>query len=195
MLILAQIPFVPEAVEGPNVMTPGAWIIVAIVLAGVIAGVASMIIRYFKNIHIPYKRLEGSAFGVWYFAQSGDVNTFLLLLSFTKAVELLQQHCGWSELNVLRAFKGVHIYIMSTPSWRDYWSSNKNVAGLDPAGDAIVVGSDLAALLHELAHQYQDVVDGFVDYEHLGWMANGIRKAEEEFAKWLSTQPTPSRIT
>jgi hypothetical protein len=97
----------------------------------------------------------------------------------------------WLAINLPEISK-LKIYVRSTPAWSD---GGRKVAGI-LNGNVITVGSDLAALCHELAHFLRRELDG-VDlqaadalplaeqHEHLFWQTNGIQTAIDNYTVWL----------
>lgn len=183
--------FVPEGVNLPNKMTLGAWVILAIVVTAILAGVIWMVARLITS-RIPWKKLPGNAMNVTYYGEGFEPNVMLLSMAFTAVCDFLVEHTTWKGPDIVRALMGTNIYVKPTKEWKD---GVQEVAGLDPEGSWVLVGVDFAALLHECAHQVEDVVDHKVDYAHAGWEAKGIYKADAAFSKWLSTQRVASGIT
>jgi hypothetical protein len=179
--------FVPEGVNLPNVMTVGAWVIVGVVVAAALAGVTWMIVRALKDNYVPWQQLPGSPQSALFFGKDHTPNVVRLHAALTTAQTFLIKYTTWNAVAVVHALQGIRIYVMPTTAWIDGQAGK--VAGLDPSGPTVVVGSDFAALLHECAHQCEEVIDHAVDYAHAGWEAKGIRHAEEEYIAWLSRIP------
>ena len=173
--------FTPTGVDLPNVMTPGAWVIVGIVVAAVLASGAYVLVRFLQA------RIKWQPFPVahplspMYYGKDHEPDAALLLMAVSTTLSLLVQHTTWRAADIMAALQGLRIYVQPTPSWDD---NGRQVAGLSLDG-AVMVGSDFAALLHECAHVCEERIDRTVRYDHAGWDAAGIRRAENAFAAWL----------
>lgn len=180
-------PFRPEGVNLPNVMTPGAWIILAVILSAILAGFIYMYTRFRKD-QIPWNTLAGF-YSAKFFVEPGN-ETFSaarLVAALKKSEELLKKHTQWTSEQLQAAFKRVCVFVKKDNSWQD--QAGREVAGQDPSGKVVVVGADFAALLHEMAHQTEEVADKIIDYAHSRWIIKGIRAAEAEYLEWLKTVP------
>lgn len=90
----------------------------------------------------------------------------------------------WEMVALIKAINGVHIIVKATPDWTDGFG--RHVGGEELPGDTIAVGSDLTALLHELAHLAERKLDGLEDATHAGWAAKGITLADVTFRQRLA---------
>ena len=176
----------------PNKMYPGTWVLLAVVLLGILGGFTYMLVRYLKS-RVKWKRLPGTT--AKYFGKSHEPNVELLAACHKKSAELLAKHSQystppgglikWSLSAVTKALSDARIYVMDEDKWVDEWG--RKVAGIQ-AGRNLIVGRNLAAFLHECAHRCEEVIDKERDMDHVTWVADGIRAAEDEFAVWLSGQ-------
>lgn len=184
-------PWRPTGLNMPNVMTPGAWVIVGVVLAAIIAGITVMIVRARKATYIPWKPLPLYSPSARYFVKGGaPLDLVFLVAALREAERLLAQHTKWST-TVHAAFENVRVYVMDTESWD---MNGVKVAGLDPSGRSVVVGPSLAALCHEMAHQCEEKLENLIDYGHTRWGLNGIAAANDEFDTWLSRRGSADRV-
>jgi len=182
--------FVPEGVNLPNVMTPGAWVIVGVVVSCALAGLIWMIVRVVQTTYIPWKHLPDSPLEAKYYGKDYTPNLTRPNEALNTAQALLIKNTTWKAVDVANALHGIRVYVMATPAWVDFQAGK--VAGLDPAGPAVVVGSDFAALLHECAHQCEDFIDHVIEYDHKNWGAKGIWTADAAYTEWLNTTVTTS---
>lgn len=182
-------PFRPEGVNLPNVMTPGAWVIVAIILSAILAGFIYMLVRVKKD-QVPWNRLVGF-YSASFFVEAGNTtfSAARLVAALLKAEELLKKYSNtfWSHADFQKSFERMCVYVKKDNAWVD--AQGEKVVGQDPSGRVVVVGADYAALLHEMAHQVEEKIDKVVDYTHEHWVTKGIRAAEAEYLEWLKTVP------
>jgi hypothetical protein len=148
----------------------------------ILAAGARLLYVYWQRFVLQWKPLPGFN-GAWYVGhENGPVaRVDVLTAAYAWALERLARI--WPDAR--RACDGVRVKVMPTPEWHDVWQ--RKIAG-DEAGEYVTVGSDFAALLHELAHLVELRLDGVVDAAHAGWAAKGIRAAEDDFAAWLKAQ-------
>jgi hypothetical protein len=177
-------------------MTP--WII--LVLAVVCAGLGVSIWSWWQMFG-GWKPLHPWSSGVQYkvsgYESAAVQEDIYHALSFALAQLWLEYGHGrndaWARLGTnLPEISKLKIYVRDTPTWND---GGRKVAGM-LNGNVITVGSDLAALCHELAHFLRRKLDG-VDlqaadalplaeqHEHLFWQTNGIQAAIDNYTVWL----------
>jgi hypothetical protein len=176
-------PFRPEGVNLPNVMTPGAWALVIAIIAAILCGFGFMLFKMLKD-RIQWKPLAGFYAAKYFAEENQSFNTLRLVLALRKAEELFKLHTKWTQGQLSLAFQRMEIYVKKDDTWV---CGNQKIAGLDPSGRVIIVGANLAALLHEMAHQVEEKVDKIVDSDHVGWVSRGIRAADDAFQEWLKT--------
>lgn len=176
-------PFRPEGVNLPNVMTPGAWVIVSLIIAAILAGFTFMLVRFLRD-RVWWKPIPGSPLEAAYFGKDHEPNLVRLNMALTVTVSLLVKHTQWKELDIVKALTGLRVYVQPVLKWQ---SGGQTVAGLT-MGNTVMIGSDYAALLHECAHVCDEAIDKVIRYNHTGWDADGIRTAEAEYIK--SLEPT-----
>jgi hypothetical protein len=169
----------------PNVMQPGTWVLLGVVVLAALAGVALIIYRVVKA-QPKWKPLEGTMDAR--FAGKGfEPDGTFLASCFKQSIVLLLKHCtAWPPLSVARALRDVDIYVMAQPKWVDAWG--RTIAGAQE-GRVLVIGNDFAALLHECAHRCEEIIDNERDMDHVTWAADGIRAAENEYHTWLRELP------
>lgn len=175
-------PFRPEGVNLPNVMTPGAWIILGVIVTAILAGFTYMLVKYLRS-RIPWKPLIGSSFRASYYGFNHDPDPIRINQCLNTAASFLVQYSTFGEAAILKALQGVKIYVQPTPAWMH---AGEEVAGLTQE-NVIMIGSDYAALLHECAHVCEEAVTGGYSYDHAGWDQKGIRTAESEYDHWYKT--------
>lgn len=182
-------PFNQEQVTGlnePNIMTPGAWIIISIVGACIIAGGVWMFFKYWTTIRVPWNGLAGYRQAAVYVEPGNTTyNAARLVAALQKSEELLKQYTKYTAEQFEAALQKICVYVKKDDAWKD--GSGTKVAGLDPEGTVVVVGANFAALLHEMAHQLEDIAEKFVDYDHKTWASKGFDVADAAFQEWLKT--------
>jgi hypothetical protein len=84
------------------------------------------------------------------------------------------------------ALQGVIIRVRNTDKWLST-TEGTNVAGETTfvGYTQVIVGQGLEALCHELCHAYEVGSHRPVDYKHLGWTANGMAAAVNEYISGL----------
>lgn len=170
----------PEGVNLPNVMTPGAWVILGIVLACVLAGFGYMFYKYWTKIRIPWNGLKGYRQAAVYVEPGNTTyDAARLVAALSEAERLLKQYSPFTAAQFDAAFQNICVYVKKEDVW------DGKIAGLDPSGKVVVVGANLAALLHEMAHQIDEVDDKSVDYAHSTWKTQGFEAADAAFQEWL----------
>jgi hypothetical protein len=160
----------------------------------VVAGVALLIVglvgfaayRYKVASTVEWRPLEGYYKGaVWYSQAEKDPK--FVLAAMQQAETQLIAHTKWTAANLALVGHAVQLYIMEKATWTDGWG--RPVAGLQ-SNHVLVVGSDLAALCHELAHLCEKIVDQTEDAEHASWQDSGIFAAINAYEHWLGHRPT-----
>lgn len=103
-------------------------------------------------------------------------------LALRLALASLDRPGLWDSAQLRAVVSRLDIYVRSTNEWVDGWG--RNVAG-SQIGRTLVVGRDLAALCHEVAHLAELVLEGVEDAGHLRWNERGIRAAETDYHRRL----------
>jgi hypothetical protein len=161
-------------------MHPGTWVLLGVALLAALTGVAFIIYRVVKA---QPKWQPLGPMGVRVAGKGFEPDGTLVAACFQQSITLLLKHCtAWPPLSVARALGDVDIYVMDTTKWVDSWG--RTIAGAQE-GRVLVIGYDLAALLHECAHRCEEVIDNERDMDHSTWKADGIRAAENEYHAWL----------
>jgi hypothetical protein len=87
----------------------------------------------------------------------------------------------WSTTNMYALLDGVHINVMPSTTWSDSFTG-RTIAGQSlPSGKTVVVGSDYAALAHELAHVIEAGPGRLGFEDHASWARNGIQAAVDKY--------------
>lgn len=79
----------------------------------------------------------------------------------------------WADAEA--ALAGARIYVKLQDTWID--GVGRRVAGLALYDGTLVVGANLEALCHELAHLCERKIDRTEDFDHARWEARGIERA------------------
>ena len=106
------------------------------------------------------------------------VTTVRVAAALANAVMCLAHYAGWDEAKVRAVAAKQQIKVEATPAWTDRWG--RHVGGTSAFG-TLQVGSDLAALCHELAHACETEWTGTTDESHATWQQNGIQRAIDSY--------------
>lgn len=170
-------------------MNTGTWIILGVVLAAVLGGIAGILIRFFSKM-VPWKKFATVPAGFsairFHVEPPHQVSEQVLVDCLMKTIELLSQHVpGWTHEKVSKALSDTRILVRNQDAWVDEYG--RKVAGLQ-IDNAIMVGANLAAFLHEAAHLAEERINGGTDASHVSWDTNGVRTAENFFHGWLEAR-------
>lgn len=169
----------------PNIMTPGAWIIIGIVSACIIAGAVWVFIQYWTKIRVPWNALVGYRSAKVYVEPGNTTyDASKLVKALTESELLLKQYTQYTAAQFDSALQNICVYVKKDNAWVD--GGALKVAG-EEEGGVVMIGADFAALLHEEAHLLEEVVDKIVDYDHTTWPAKGFTAADAAFQEWLKT--------
>jgi len=171
----------------PNIMTPGAWVIIGLVSACVLAGFLWMFFTYWFKVRVPWSSLAGY-YSAKFYEEPGNPNFSgaRLVAALRKCEELLLKHTKYTAVQLATCFQRIHIFVKKDNAWVDQWG--RKVAG-EEGGKVIAVGADLAALLHEEGHLLEEMIDLIVDDNHTTWPAKGFDVADVEYQAWLKMVP------
>jgi hypothetical protein len=87
----------------------------------------------------------------------------------------------WSTTNMYALLDGVHVNVMTSPTWSDPFTG-RTIAGQSlPSSKTVVVGSDYAALAHELAHVIEAGPGRLGFEDHASWASSGIQAAVDKY--------------
>lgn len=120
---------------------------------------------------------------------SGVVNEALLASAITHAVDELAAFGVWRRYEIeATVLRGVRVCVRSEVRWND---GGQVVAGLMlKESRTLVVGCDLAALCHELAHLVQWDIERREEFGHETWTVRGITSAVDAWQAWLKGAQT-----
>lgn len=178
----------------PNKMYPGTWVLVGVVLAAILGGFTYLFVKWLKS-RVPWKRLPQNP-ALRYYGKDHEPSASLIYDCWLKTQELFVKHCTpvqpkWTKEAVSKALGNLRVYVMNADKWPEVGTSGtltgRTIAGWQ-AAYVIAVGKNLAAFLHECAHRCEEVIDRERDMDHLTWVKDGIRAADDEFSAWLATQ-------
>lgn len=169
----------------PNVMTPGAWVILGVVVACILAGCTWLFVQYWTKIRVPWTPLAGYR-QAKVFVEPGNTtySAARLVACLQKSEELLKTATQYTAAQFDTAFQKVCIYVKKDNAWVE--GGGQKVAG-EEEGGVVVIGADFAALLHEEGHLLEEFIDKMVDYDHTTWPRKGFAVADEAFQQWLKT--------
>jgi hypothetical protein len=146
-----------------------------------LAGIASIFLRALRYHFVTWRPTQHHA--TWYSDDPG-VTPEEVERALDLAVGALAKHGPWRRPTIERALEGAKILITPANSFIDPW--NRKVGGLaGPKG--VIVGRDLAALCHEIAHLLEMAESGpeFYNVEHHGWGERGVWAATDSYTEAL----------
>src|SRR3990167_859821 len=154
----------------PNVMTPGAWVIVAVVLAAIAVGIGIMLWRVWQQ-RTRWRSLEFLC--VQYYAQDASFSADFLRNAIDKARAFLILNGRWSTAQTDRALVAFNVYVYAD----DVNAGKPGLYGYEKDG---VIGTNrkLTTLCHEMGHLLHERLEKIADYNHERWMPDGFTKAE-----------------
>lgn len=157
----------------------------ALVVAGVVVLLASLGVVF--GIVLPWLKLQPVFRSLPLLPSvkaTGVVNDALLASAITHAVDELVAHGAWRRHEVeATVLRGVRVTVRPEVRW-EYGA--QTVAGLCIVESRdLIVGTDLAALCHELAHLVQWDVEGREEYGHETWTLRGVTQAVDAWQAWL----------
>jgi hypothetical protein len=169
------------------------WIIIGPVLAIALTAIFVVGWKVLRSLYPPWKPLPGYYPGAMYMAPK-DVPPALIVKRLQRAETELINNTRFTAANLALVGHLIRVSVRESESWSDL--SRRLVAGqagTDPerGGYVVDVGRSMLALAHEMAHMCELVIDGQVQYDHAGWEAAGIRKAEEAYEAWLKVVKLP----
>ena len=152
-------------------MDPGLIFGIVLVVLTLVGVTVALIVTWSRG-RIAWKT---GPYGVqWTGPEGFDVNR--LAVAMDRALDTLS--AVWPREKVLLALAASKVIVNPEPAWVDIWG--RKVGGLT-VGDIVFVGSDLAALAHELAHRCEYVLEGKVDEDHALWLSRGIFAALDKY--------------
>ena len=161
----------------PNVMTPGAWVLLSVALVAVLIGVGFILYRVWSK---RVKWVDLNFRGVQYFAQDSEFSADFLAKAFTVAVNALVANARWPASVVERALLQFKVYVFAD-------DVNAGVPGRSgyQSGNILGVNRKLTTLCHEMGHLLHERIEKIVDYDHTRWMSDGFERAERVYSDWL----------
>lgn len=101
----------------------------------------------------------------------------------------LNLHGAFKDDYVYGALAGVKILVNDTPLFKGH-DTGESVAGeAYVETNTLKIGSDFAALCHEIGHLIEYRKTGIIDGAHVGWTKNGFLTAIDAYAAWRSGRP------
>lgn len=158
-------------------MSPVALGLVLLVLVIGLAG-AIMVPAYLRQ-RIDWKTTPR---GYLYFAHT-PLDPVRLDAHIGLALRCLREHSDFSPVLLERTAARTRIIVQRVTSWHSP-AHGTSVAGVS-TGMTIHVGSDLAALAHELAHEceFEEGGAGAQDFTHATWLGRGIQRAVDVYER------------
>lgn len=113
----------------------------------------------------------------------GPMDPARLDAHITLALTCLREHSDFTPQTLQKTAAQTRIIVQRVTSWHSP-AHGTSVAGLS-TGMTIHVGSDLAALAHELAHEceFTEGGAGAQDFTHATWSARGIQRAVDVYER------------
>jgi len=162
----------------PNVMTPGAWAIVIVLLAAIVTGIAVMTWRLFSD-RVKWQPL--GFMGVQFFAEGNGPSAPFLIQAVDKARAFIILHGKWPAREAEKALTAFNIYVHAD----DVYAGRVGIAGYQN-GSVLGVNRKLTTLCHEMLHLAMERIDGEVDLNHVRWQGEDFVRAERAFSDWLN---------
>lgn len=163
----------------PNSMTPGAWVIVAVVIVAIVLGVSLMVWRVWSK-RVKWQSL--GFMGVQFYAEDSAFSADLLRNAIDKARAFLILHTKWSSSEVEKALTGFNVYIFAD----DVNAGAPGRSGYQ-SGNVLGVNRKLTTLCHEMGHLLHERLEKIVDYDHARWEQDGFVLAERAYSDWLAS--------
>ncbi len=160
-------------------MTVTTWLIVALIFGTLALAAAFMIPAYLRQ-KIPWKQLPGST-ARYHIVEGAWVNETMLREAYNAAV-LSLRHTDFTPLTRAKMASTISIIVQKTVDW-DSPAHGGKIAGMAD-GLILYVGSDLAALAHEMAHACE-FLEGYIDHNHSVWKLRGIHAAVDAYQQYL----------
>ncbi len=165
----------------PNVMTPGAWVIVGVVVLAALIGIGTILWKVWTR-RVKWQPLLLGYLGIQYFAVNNCVPADRLRMAVDKARAYLILNSKWPTSQVERALGGFNIYVFD-----DDVNAGKVGRFGYQSGNIIGVNRKLTTLCHEMGHLLHERVENIADYYHTRWDADGFTAAEKAYDDWLSS--------
>lgn len=170
--------FRPEGVNLPNVMTPGAWVIVVVVVLAIAAGVSFMVWKLLSS-RIRWESL--GYMGVQFFTEDGRISAPFLIQAVDKARAFIILHTQWPSREVEKALTAFNVYVHAD----DVNAGKVGITGYQN-GSVLGVNRKLTTLCHEMLHLAMERLEGVSDVLHARWQPGGeFDKAERAYSDWL----------
>lgn len=166
--------------NAPNVMTPGAWVLVLLVLAAGLVGIGVMIWKVWSD-RVKWTPL--GFLGIQYASMDPTMEPRRLADAVSAAIAALMENTKWPGALVSSTLQNFKVYVYADPV-------NAGAVGVTGYEEDGVIGLNrrLTTLCHELGHMLQERIDRVVDLNHTNFGADGILKAERVYSDWLAGQ-------
>jgi len=156
-------------------------VVIAVLVAPVLLGLAWLGWQVWRSSRPSWAPLPGRP-GQWASTEAiCPVSPERIAAALGEAEWALMHHSRIPVARIIEAGSRAQVYVHGSPEWLDAWS--RQVAGLQ-IGTALAVGSDLAALCHELAHLAKSL-EGDAQENHAGWALDGTLAAIDVYGQWL----------
>jgi hypothetical protein len=174
-------------------VTPGEWIgaIIAAIAAaaGITAGVVGWSATTVRWTPVPGHPGSGYAFE----SPPTSAQVMRLLAALEAARAAIAHRCWWTPQLVELALSRVNVLVAKGLTFPNP-AAETNVGQASELhgsykGYGVRVGSDLAALCHELGHRILECATGDMDAYHRSFKAVGLTAAIEEYSVWLAATP------
>lgn len=141
-----------------------------------------MVPAYLRQ-RIPWRRTPA---GVTFHSVSGALSPATLDFAVLHAFLYLREDSNFSPATLDAARSALRVIVQRNNQWSSPLHGS-NVAGLT-SGVTVDVGSNLAALCHEIAHVCEFLEGGRAaqDDRHATWERRGIQRAVDEFEALIS---------
>lgn len=154
----------------------------ALIAVGLLLGMAAVVVPVmvaaYKRQRIEWRRAVGQSWR-WAAVPGVDVDEGRLIGAVESAWVALALHRCFPSSTLLQAKEVLHVMVQRVPSWHSPQHGG-NVAGVT-SGHVVYVGSDFAAVCHELAHLCEFLEMGAYDFEHGTW---GVRRIQVAVDEW-----------
>ena len=174
-------------------MSPGEWIAAFIAAIAAAAGVTAGVVGW-RATTVAWTPVPGRPGAGYAFESTPTTAQVMRLLAALEAARDAMLHlCWWTPELVDLALSRVNVLVardvtFANPAAETNLGQPATLHG-SYRGYGVRVGSDLAALCHELGHRVLECATGDMDAYHRSFTAVGMLDAEAEFSAWLAAHP------